>query len=255
MTVTDEISTMMERIVRRVDPLAIILFGSQARGDAGPHSDIDLLVVLPDSKRKTAATYEIRDDITAELRDAHIGADVLVTWPDEIRRRGDLVGTVLRPALRDGRILYQRDRDAHLPEAEPVSEEDAIKEAELWMVFADDDMALADNVVENLALAPRHAGYHAQQAAEMALKAIYIFLQIQYPFVHNLDELRDGLPDDWPLKREFPDLEHLTAWAVIQRYPGKQGALTRDDVRRHVAQTRALVTAIRRDLEQHGFPA
>ena len=52
------IAIMTERIVRDFDPLQIILFGSQARGDADRHSDIDLLIVfekLADKdKRKTA---------------------------------------------------------------------------------------------------------------------------------------------------------------------------------------------------------
>ena len=50
------ISIMTERIVRDFDPLQIILFGSQARGDAERQSDIDLLVVFSEltDKRKTA---------------------------------------------------------------------------------------------------------------------------------------------------------------------------------------------------------
>ncbi len=42
------IAAMTERIVQQFDPLRIILFGSQARGDAGPWSDVDLLIVLPE---------------------------------------------------------------------------------------------------------------------------------------------------------------------------------------------------------------
>jgi HEPN domain-containing protein len=89
----------------------------------------------------------------------------------------------------------------------------------------------------------------------MALKAAYTFLQVQYPFVHNLDELRNSLPNDCLLTCEFPDLKALTDRGVIQRYPRRQGGLTRDGVRRDVAQARALLAAVRRDLEQHGFTA
>jgi uncharacterized protein len=95
---------MAERIVRDYDPVKIILFGSHARGEAGPESDIDLLVVLPEvaSKRQTAVA------IRRKLTDLPVPKDIVVTTPEEIARRGDLVGTVLRPALREGKVLYER---------------------------------------------------------------------------------------------------------------------------------------------------
>jgi predicted nucleotidyltransferase len=46
MTANELIATMTDRIARDFDPLCIVLFGSHARGDAQPDSDIDLLVVL-----------------------------------------------------------------------------------------------------------------------------------------------------------------------------------------------------------------
>ncbi len=85
--------------------MRVILFGSRARGDAGPHSDVDLLVVMPDGiEDERRVTVEIR----RLLRDMPVAKDVVVTTPEEIERRGDLVGTVLRPALREGKVLYER---------------------------------------------------------------------------------------------------------------------------------------------------
>ncbi len=93
------------RIVESFDPLRVILFGSRARGDAGPDSDVDLLVVMPDGiEDERRVTVEIR----RLLRDMPVAKDVVVTTPEEIERRGDLVGTVLRPALREGKVLYER---------------------------------------------------------------------------------------------------------------------------------------------------
>ncbi|MDZ7292301.1 MAG: nucleotidyltransferase domain-containing protein [candidate division KSB1 bacterium] len=96
---------MRDRIVCGFHPLQIILFGSQARGDAGPMSDIDLLVVLAQVTDKRGVAVEIRRALTDFL----IGKDIIVTTPDEIARRGDLVGTVLRPAIREGKVIYERD--------------------------------------------------------------------------------------------------------------------------------------------------
>jgi predicted nucleotidyltransferase len=98
------IPTMVERIVRAFEPLQIILFGSQARGEARWDSDVDLLVVLPSAPDKHKATVAIR----RALRDVPVAKDIIVSTPDEIVRYGDVVGTTLRPALREGRILYTR---------------------------------------------------------------------------------------------------------------------------------------------------
>ena len=95
---------MTEQIVRKFDPLRVVLFGSHARGDAGFHSDVDLLVILPRVPDKRQAAIAIRRAL------AHwpVGKDIVVTTPDEIARRGHLVGTVLRPALQEGEVLYER---------------------------------------------------------------------------------------------------------------------------------------------------
>ncbi|HQE91824.1 MAG TPA: nucleotidyltransferase domain-containing protein [Anaerolineae bacterium] len=99
------IAAMIKRIVQQFDPLRIILFGSQARGDAGPWSDVDLLIVLPEVANKREAAVEVR----RALVDFTVSKDIIVTTPDEIERRGDLVGTILRPALREGKVLYERN--------------------------------------------------------------------------------------------------------------------------------------------------
>ena len=104
MTPDDCIKVMAERIVRDYDPVKIILFGSHARGEAGPESDIDLLVVLPEVANKRHAAVAIRRLLT----DLPMPKDIVVTTPKEIARRGELVGTVLRPALREGKVLYER---------------------------------------------------------------------------------------------------------------------------------------------------
>ena len=104
MTPADLIAEMTERIVRDFHPLRVILFGSHARGEAGPYSDIDLLVVLPQIADKRQATVEMM----RALSDRRVPTDIVVTTPDEIARRGDLIGTVLRPALREGKVLYER---------------------------------------------------------------------------------------------------------------------------------------------------
>jgi predicted nucleotidyltransferase len=98
------IPAMVARIVRAFDPLQVILFGSQARGEATFHSDVDLLVVLKAVENKR----EVRVAIGELLDDLPVAKDVVVTTPAEIARRGKLVGSVLEPALREGKVLYER---------------------------------------------------------------------------------------------------------------------------------------------------
>jgi predicted nucleotidyltransferase len=96
---------MIDRIVSNFHPLRILLFGSWARGEARSESDIDLLVVLPEVEDKRQVTILIGNS----LSNLPVSKDIVVTTPAEIAARGDQIGNVLRPALREGIIVYERD--------------------------------------------------------------------------------------------------------------------------------------------------
>lgn len=98
------IHTMVGRIVARFRPRRVLLFGSHARGTATAASDVDLLVVMDLAPDKRRIAIEIR----RALADLPVSKDIVVTTPDEIARRGDLVGSVLWPALREGTVLYEQ---------------------------------------------------------------------------------------------------------------------------------------------------
>ena len=98
------IRKMVERIVREFDPERIILFGSHARGEGGPDSDVDLLVVMPVEGPKHKKQVEIR----VALRDIRVPKDIIVTTPEEFAWRKDVVGTIEYPAVREGRVVYAR---------------------------------------------------------------------------------------------------------------------------------------------------
>ena len=104
MTTETNIADMVDRIVSRFDPSRVLLFGSHARGSASEWSDVDLLVVMPDVTDKRQAAIEIR----RSLGYLPVSKDIVVTTPDDIVRRGHVVGTVLHAAIREGKVLYER---------------------------------------------------------------------------------------------------------------------------------------------------
>ena len=101
---TDAIARMVNRIVERFDPEQMILFGSYARGSANPDSDVDLLVVMKNVKSKRAKQVEMR----SALHDIHLPKDIIVVTESELERYRNTVGTIVRPALREGKSMYVR---------------------------------------------------------------------------------------------------------------------------------------------------
>lgn len=104
-SVNKHIQQMVSRIVTQFNPEKIVLFGSHARGDGTADSDVDLLIVMPVEDSKRAKQLEIR----AAVRDVHIPKDIIISRPEEFQWRKDIVGTIERPATREGQILYARE--------------------------------------------------------------------------------------------------------------------------------------------------
>ncbi len=99
------IRAVAQLIAERFDPEQIILFGSHARGNAGSHSDIDLLVVL-----KSLDDWPKRDNpIRAAIAEHFIlPVDVLVTTPERLARQRNNPYSFVNTALESKQILYER---------------------------------------------------------------------------------------------------------------------------------------------------
>jgi predicted nucleotidyltransferase len=89
-------------IVEVAKPERIILFGSAARGQMGPDSDLDVLVV------KSAIEHRRRlaQDIYMNLPELGVGVDVIVLTPEDIEAQRTSVGSIIGPALEEGRVIY-----------------------------------------------------------------------------------------------------------------------------------------------------
>ncbi len=94
---------MVRRLLEHLRPERIYLFGSRARGEGGPDSDYDLLVVvasspLPGYKRDQAAFRA--------LRGVGVAKDVIVLTRDEFQRKSSVVCSLPATVLREGKLLY-----------------------------------------------------------------------------------------------------------------------------------------------------
>jgi len=97
--------SLLDKIVRRIvevaEPEKIILFGSAARGEMGPNSDVDLLVVKSGVHRR-----ELAMRLYEEVGGLGCAIDIIVVTPGDIERYGHPPALILEPALREGKVVY-----------------------------------------------------------------------------------------------------------------------------------------------------
>lgn len=100
--VREQTEKLVRAIVAEVAPLRIVLFGSAARGDMGPCSDLDPLVVMPNG----AARRDTARRLYGRIRDVGIPFDIIVATPEDLERYGQSPGLIYARILREGRELY-----------------------------------------------------------------------------------------------------------------------------------------------------
>ncbi|MCD6168989.1 MAG: nucleotidyltransferase domain-containing protein [Candidatus Latescibacteria bacterium] len=96
------VDLLIRSIAEAVHPLKIILFGSAARGEMHPDSDIDVLVVMPEGvhRRRTAQLLYRR------IKGLGVPFDILVATPDDLEKHKDNIGLIYRAILKEGREIY-----------------------------------------------------------------------------------------------------------------------------------------------------
>jgi HEPN domain-containing protein/predicted nucleotidyltransferase len=214
-----EMELAVERLRAAFDPEEIVVFGSRVYGVPRPDSDLDLLVVLRDATEPLDARE--RRALAALGMDGwhQVGGHVWALTPEEMReqlRRGD---TAVRDALAKGERLFPeggRSRYADL-----AVEWSATGAKEALLEKARDDLDMAELVL-SAASERRRAwwgvAFHAQQAAEKALKALIYHLGGEPERTHSLTDVALRASELDPGRGRALFLKYQPQLAVLQQY-------------------------------------
>ena len=96
------LQTITTRIAEAIRPQRIILFGSWARGERDPHSDIDLLIIQESDLPRTQRYAQVRRLFWG----MGLPMDILVYTPEEFARYQSVLGSFTNTVAREGRVLY-----------------------------------------------------------------------------------------------------------------------------------------------------
>ncbi len=102
LSLEDTLNEIVKRILLVVQPKKIILFGSAVRGEMGPNSDLDLLVIVPSSEHQRKTSQKIYRNLIG----VGFAADIIVVTEKNVERYKHNLGMIIKPALEQGRVLY-----------------------------------------------------------------------------------------------------------------------------------------------------
>lgn len=206
---------LLDSIVAHFNPQRVILFGSMARGDAGPDSDLDLLVVVDDD----APAELLSGTSVAKSRAGYHGAaDILPYRASAFRTRAQARASLAATVLREGVTLYEREAEI----GGEVSAYGPWQEASAWFRKAREDLSLA-----RLALPANltdGAAFHVQQALEKVLKGLLAAADQELFKSHEIERLAALAHVHWPAIVVSPFLlKAVGDWYFASRYPDEEG--------------------------------
>ena len=205
---------LLAAVVERFDPIEVILFGSRARGDAGPDSDWDLLVVVDDEGFATRPRQVPQHGWPAETS--------IVALPrSRFEAERDVIGTMANMADEDGHVVWRR-RDAATTgdrRRRIVDEAERWRTAERWFRRAELDLRVARLALAEDADLVDAAAFHLQQVAEKTLKGLLAAHAVPFRKIHRLGELSTKLVAVQPqLAPAVEGLDFYTRWVGAGRY-------------------------------------
>ena len=227
----------------------VLLFGSRARGDHKVHSDVDLAVIVEGTDSPLGSQERIR---LQQQGAAAAGAirgnlfhhvDVRVWTEPEYRARKRSINHVAGRSWREGKLLFGFHET--LPGEDVAAELPHVREL----------IGMARGQLNTMSLLSGYDareedfGFHAQRAAELALKAWIAFAGRQYQLTHFLNRLFDQLEQaSVSDASQFEELTSLTNYAVVYQYHNVESPTM--DRERVTTDVRNLVEYVAAVLEQ-----
>ncbi len=235
-TLTEWLPTVIGDLVCALDPVRIYLFGSTAQECDGPDSDLDLLVVvarIEDASEVPDLMVKARRVITAP-----VPCDVLVTDTASFEADKDKPWYVYQQIVEEGSLVYEREPWTTKEENMNAHSSGEIGDSAKFLESAKEDLWYA-----NLGKDEHRTGaaFHAQQAAEKALKALLITEAEGFPKTHDLVALVERLPPRYVGAFDVGALSELNPWAIQGRYPADMPSITTGAMERLLATATSTV--------------
>lgn len=209
---------LLDRVVAYFHPQRVILFGSVARGEAGPDSDIDLLVVVDDDTPPEKLTWRAGREAARSYPDP---ADVFPMRARKFENDRIIVGTMAAEADADGIVVYgppKGPRPIRTPD--PIARWQAV---ERWLTVAELDRRTVEVCLAAEPPLSESAAFHCQQAAEKLLKGFLVLAAKRFRKTHSLADLGAAATASFPDIAELVEVaQNWSDWVFVFRYPSDQ---------------------------------
>lgn len=103
-----EYSEIVKAILNEVEVEKVILFGSRARGDDKPESDLDLLIIQKHNFSKSKSRWNETIKIRKALKNYIVSKDILLFSESEVDYWKDSINHIIPTCLKEGKVLYAR---------------------------------------------------------------------------------------------------------------------------------------------------
>lgn len=214
----EELDRLVMQIVEKVDPVAIYLFGSRARGDADEDSDYDLMIVVPDERMNR----KIWDDLDEARRGTDLSAELIPARASGFADWRHQVGTLSFEVSNDGIRLYPTGRRRVWIESSTPPDDHAAMDRQVvasWLKKVERDLRVARLASDADDPMPDQAADHLQQAAEKLTKAALVAHEIRPRKGHVIGASAARLPMEFIQRARFAELDRFSDYVWARRYP------------------------------------